>query len=64
MSEDVKQAAEKIKKQNAMATASAVLPDGSLVEMVYRPEENRTLLCVSKAGGIRYEPTLLTAIGA
>jgi hypothetical protein len=60
MNEDVKQAAEKVKKQSARPTASAILPDGSLVEMVYRQEENRTSFCVFKDGAIRYEPSLLT----
>jgi len=32
---------------------------GSLAEMVYRPEENRTLFCVSKDGEFRYETSLL-----
>ena len=59
MSEEIKQAAEKARKQNAWPTVSAVLPDGSLVEMLYRPEENRTLLCVSKNGDLRYEASLL-----
>src|SRR5437660_2205907 len=50
---------EKAKKQSAQPTVSAVLPDGSLAEMVYRPEENRTLFCVFKEGGFRYETNLL-----
>src|SRR5437667_11675314 len=48
---------EKNKKQTARPTVSAVLPDGSLAEMVY--EENRTLFCVSKDGAFRYETNLL-----
>ena len=59
MSEEIKHAAEKIKKQSARPTASTILADGSLVEMVYRPEENRTLFCISKESSIRYEPSLL-----
>jgi len=59
MSEEIKKAAEKVKKQMATPTVSAVLPDGSLVEMLYRPEENRTLFCVSKDGEIRYETNLM-----
>jgi len=50
---------EKAKKQNVRPTVSAVLSDGSLAEMVYRPEENRTLFCVSKDGEIHYEANLL-----
>src|SRR5947209_5476387 len=48
---------EKAKKQAARPTVSAVLPDGSLVEMVC--QENRTLFCVSKDGGFRFETQLL-----
>src|SRR5438128_6557429 len=59
MSDQDKQAIEKVKKESATPTVSTVLPDGSLAEMVYRPEENRTLLCVSKNGDLRYEASLL-----
>src|SRR2546428_1230422 len=48
---------EKAKKQTAMPTVSTVLPDGSLAEMVC--QENRTLFCVSKDGGFRYETNLV-----
>src|SRR3989454_6278554 len=50
---------EQAKKQKARPTVSTVLADGSLAEMVYRPEENRTLFCVAKDGDFRYAPTLL-----
>ena len=59
MSEEIKQIANKAKKENARPTVSATLPDGSLVEMLYRPEESLTLFCVSKDGEIRYEKDLL-----
>ncbi len=59
MTDDIKHAVEKAKKETAKPTVSTVLPDGSLVEMVYRPEENRTLFCVSKEGAFRYETNLL-----
>lgn len=42
-------------------TASAVLADGSLVEMLHRPEEHRTLLCVMKDGAIREETSIETS---
>src|SRR6266567_258312 len=48
---------EKAKKQTARPTVSAVLPDGSLAEMVC--QEDRTLFCVSKDGEFRYETNLL-----
>jgi hypothetical protein len=59
MNEEIKQTAEKVKKQSFRPTASTALADGSLVEMVYRPEENATAFCVFKDGAIRYEPNLL-----
>lgn len=59
MSEEIKKIAEKAKKQSAQPTVSAVLADGSLVEMVYRAEENRTLFCISKDGELRYENELI-----
>lgn len=37
---------------------SATLRDGTLLETVYRPDEGRTLLCVSREGEVRYEPSL------
>jgi hypothetical protein len=59
MPADIKQAVEKAKQQATRPTVSAVLPDGSLVEMLYRPGENRTLFCVFKDGEIRYERNIL-----
>jgi len=59
MSEEIKKAADKVKKEAARPTVSAVLGDGSLIEMLYRPEGNRTLFCISKDGEIRYETNLL-----
>src|SRR5437016_4717791 len=59
MTQDLKQAPEKAKKQSARPTVSTVLADGSVVEMIYRPEERRTLFCVSKDGEYRYEPNIL-----
>src|SRR5947208_10326303 len=57
MEEKPTETIEKAKKQTARPTVSAVFPDGSLVEMVC--QENRTLFCVSKDGGFRYETNLL-----
>lgn len=61
MTEEIKQAAEKAKKENTMPTVSAALADGSLVEMLYRPEEHRTLFCVWKDGEVQYAKDLLAA---
>src|SRR3989454_5709079 len=57
MEEKLTDTIEKAKKQTARPTVSAVLPDGSLTEMVY--QENRTLFCVSKDGVVRYETNLI-----
>src|SRR5712692_10091688 len=59
MENKVTETIEKAKKENARASVSVVMPDGSLAEMVYRPEEHRTLFCVSKEGALRYESSLL-----
>ena len=59
MSEEIKEIAEKAKKKDARPTVSAVLPDSSLVEMLYRPEERRTLFCISKGDDIHYENSLV-----
>jgi len=59
MAEEIKEAIEKAKKQNARPIVSTVLADGRLAEMVYRPEENRTLFCVAKNGETRHETNLL-----
>jgi hypothetical protein len=50
---------ERARKEGATPTVSLALPDGSLVEMVFRPEENRTLFCVAKDGQLRYETNLV-----
>jgi hypothetical protein len=59
MDDKLKAVVEKTKKRSARPTVSAVLPDGSLIEMLYRPEEHRTLFCVSKDDEICYEANLL-----
>ena len=59
MRDQDKQAIEKVKKDSSTPTVSTVLPDGSLAEMVYRPDETRTLFCVAKDGEFRYESSLL-----
>jgi hypothetical protein len=45
-------------KQRSKATVSAILPDGSLVELVYQPDARQTVLCVCQHGEIRYETTV------
>jgi hypothetical protein len=55
---DNKAAVEKAKKKDNTPMVSGVLQDGSPVEMVYRPEERRTLLCIARNDGIRYEASV------
>ncbi len=51
--------AEKAEKQNTIPTASAVLRDSSLVEMVYEPDTQRTLFSIYREGSVHYEPSLV-----
>jgi hypothetical protein len=59
MEEKIRKTIERVKKKAVRPTVSAVLADGALVEMVYRPEEHRTLFCVLKDGELHYETALL-----
>jgi hypothetical protein len=56
---DIKAAVEKAKNSNITPTVSSVLQDGTLIEMVYRAEERRTLLCIAKEGQVRYETSIM-----
>ena len=47
--------AHRSKRNTTHKVVSAVLTDGTLVETLYRPREEKTLLCVSKDGAWRYE---------
>lgn len=59
MDQEPKDVTEKAKKQGARPTVSALLADGSQVEMVYQPDSRRTLFSIYKEGKTHYEPTLL-----
>src|SRR3972149_4124152 len=59
MSEEIKDIVQKAKAERARPLVSAVLPDDSLVEMVYRPEERRTLFCVFRDGVWGYQADLV-----
>jgi hypothetical protein len=59
MEKDVKSTIEEAKRKSATPTVSAVLADGSLVEMLHRPEECRTVFCVFKDGECRLEDHLI-----
>jgi hypothetical protein len=50
---------ERPKNDKTKATASAVLGDGSLVEMLYDPDAHRTALCVFKDGSFHSEAAVL-----
>lgn len=57
--EKTKDVVDNVKKARAVPTVSAVLPDGSLVETLYRPEESRTVFCVSDGEKLRLETEIL-----
>lgn len=59
MDNKVGETVENVKKQSARPVVSAVLADGSLVKMVYKTDENRTLFCVFKEGEFRYETNVV-----
>ncbi len=46
------------RKSTTRPTVSAILADGSLVEMVHDPEARTTALCVYKAGNVRIESSV------
>ncbi len=48
-------------KPSATPTVSTRLQDGTLVEMLYRERENRTLFCLAQDGGVWYEPAITVA---
>ena len=59
MNENLKDAVATAKTRSAKPTVSAVLPDGSLVELLYRREERRTCFCVARDGECHFEDALL-----
>ena len=59
MANEIKQAAEKARKKAAVPQVSAVLDDGTLVEMLYRPDERRTAFAVWQGGAWREERSIL-----
>ena len=46
------------KKTTTRRIVTAVLADGTLVEALYRADEEKTLLCISKHGEVRYKTAL------
>jgi hypothetical protein len=59
MEKDIKSVTHEVKKESTIPTVSAVLADGSLVEMLHRPEDRRTVFCVFKDGECRFEDHLI-----
>ena len=50
-----------LREKAVRPTVSSVLQDGTLIEMVYRPLEGRSLFAVSKGSQVAYERDLLIA---
>src|SRR5579859_1058270 len=61
MTQEIKQVVKGVKKISAKPTVSTTLSDGSLVEMLYRPEGQETLFCIWSDGKCRYESALLVS---
>ncbi len=59
MDKDIKSVALEVKKESAVPTVSAVLADGSLIEMLHNPEDHRTVFCVFKDGECRLKDHLI-----
>ena len=59
MNENLKDAITEEKTRSAKPTVSTTLRDGSIVELLYRPGEQRTCFCVARGGEYRFEDSLL-----
>jgi hypothetical protein len=59
MEEKLKETVAEVKKEGIRPTVSAILEDGSIAELLYRPDEHRTLFCIAKDGEWRYENEIL-----
>src|SRR3989442_1333947 len=58
MNPNLNKSSESIKQQKPVPTVSVVFDDGSILEMVYRPEEKRTAFVLWKDGEWKFEPSL------
>ena len=58
MNPDPSELSESINQQRPVPTVSAVFDDGSILEMVYRPEEKRTAFVLWKDGEWKVEPSV------
>ena len=59
MSEKLSDTIESVKTDRATPVVGATLEDGTIVEMLHRPEENETLFCVGKGEDMRLERELV-----
>lgn len=59
MTQDTHTKTKDAKQERRLPVVSTKLANGSLVEMLYRAKERRTLLCVSKDGKVSYETSLV-----
>jgi hypothetical protein len=55
MEPNIKKTAQEVKKGQTIPTVSTILPDGALVEIVYRPHEAQTAFVLWQHGEWRYE---------
>src|SRR2546426_3800869 len=58
MEQEIKESTAQSSKEPTVPTVAAVLGDHTIVEMLYRAEEHRTLFCVSEGDAVRYETSL------
>ena len=59
MMEDQQETTARTKRDRGTPTVARALQDGTLVELLYRPAEHRTLFCVAKDGEWREEASVL-----
>jgi hypothetical protein len=59
MEDKLKDTVAEVKTQSARPTVSAILEDGSIVELLYDPTKHTTLFCVAQDGEFRYEHAIL-----
>src|SRR5256885_15115586 len=58
MEQETKESTTQGSKERTVPTVAAVLGDHTIVEMLYRAEEHRTLFCVAEGETVRYETSL------
>ncbi len=58
MDEEIKNAIVEAQRDGVQPIVSSVLSDGSLVELLYRPSEHKTLFCIAKDGVWSFESSV------